>query len=252
MSSGSDNPNMTLLNLLIGVVIASSTALSTAFLLQQDQVSLRRHYYDACPTPSSSRLFGVGIVDLDTISDIGYVVSIEKPIGVVFGENREPFKGLSIDNVESESNGDVAGLKVGDQLMAVNQKSVIGYDFDRALSVLKNAPSPVELQLYRGTIKSLFTIVINRRSDDYNPDAEEDDYEDEDALSDEEIVFDENYESPVIMSAEEFGDDTISISGVATDTAKSIGNVFSPEKIGGFFGKMFTQETIQLEDKDGK
>ena len=234
---------------LVTIAIAVSGAFTSAFQVPQDQ----RHF--ACRNTQASRLFGVGIVDLDTVSDIGYIVSIEKPIGVVFGENRAPFKGLSIDNVESDSNGDNAGLKVGDQLMAVNQKSVIGYDFDRALSLIKNAPSPVELQLYRGTIKSLFTIVINRRSDDYNPDAEEDDDADadEDALSDDElVVFDENYESPVVMSAEEFGDDTISISGVATDAAKSIGNIFSPNQIGGFFGKMFPQETIQLEDKDGK
>jgi hypothetical protein len=111
----------------------------------------------------------------------------------------------------------------------------------------------VELQLYRGTIKSLFTIVVNRRSDDYNPDSEEeDDFKEEGVISDDEIVFDENYESPVIMSAEDFGDDTISISGVAAGAAESIGNMFSPQTIGGFFGKMFPQETIQLEDKDGK
>jgi hypothetical protein len=201
----------------------------------------------------TSQLFGVGIVDLNTISDIGYVVMVEKPIGVVFGENRAPFKGLSIDSVESGSNGDITGLKVGDQLMAVNNKSVIGYDFDRALSLIKDAPSPVELQLYRGTIKSLFTIVINRRSDDYDPDSEqEDDYEEEGVVSDDEIVFDEDYESPVVMSAEDFGDDTISISGAAASAAESIGNIFSPQSIGGFFGKMFPQETIQLEDKDGK
>ena len=230
--------------------IGSTITSCSAFGIQQQ--SLQRQNIARQQT-RSTRLFGVGIVDLDTVSDIGYDVSIEKPIGVVFGENRAPFKGLSIDNVESDSNGDIAGLKVGDQLMAVNNKSVIGYDFDRALSLIKGSSSPVELKLYRGTIKSLFTIVVNRRSDDYNPDAEEeDDYEEEGDVSDDDMVFDESYESPVIMSAEDFGDDTISISGVATEAAKSIGNIFSPQKIGGFIGKMFPQETIQLEDKDGK
>lgn len=244
---------MTLMTLwrvaVVGLSVTTITT-SSAFLVQHPSLQSRHIARPIQP----SQIFGVGIVDLDTVSDIGYVVTIEKPIGVVFGENRAPFNGLSIDNVESESNGDIAGLKVGDQLMAVNNKSVIGYDFDRALSLIKSAPSPVELQLYRGTIKSLFSIVVNRRSDDYNPDAaqEDDDYEEEGVVSDDEIVFDESYESPVIMSADDFGDDTISISGVATDAAKSIGNIFSPQTIGGFFGKMFPQETIQLEDKDGK
>jgi PDZ domain len=240
---------MTAIFVWLVVAIGSSTTSSCAFVVQHRSMQRQNIVRPNLP----SRLHGVGIVDLDTVSDIGYIVTIEKPVGVVFGENRAPFKGLSIDNVESESNGDKAGLKVGDQLMAVNNKSVIGYDFDRALSLIKDAPSPVELQLYRGTIKSLFTIVVNRRSDDYNPDAEEEDeFEEEGVVSDDDIVFDENYESPVIMSAEDFGDDTISISGVATDAAKSIGNIFSPQTIGGFFGKMFPQETIQLEDKDGK
>ncbi len=203
--------------------------------------------------PYSIRLYGVGRVNLDTVNDIGYQVTLQKPMGIVFGENRAPFKGLSIDQVTPDGHGDAAGLKIGDQLMAVNSKSVIGSDFDRVLTMIQNAPAPVELQLYRGTVKSLFTIVINRRSDDdenSNPDEPDDD--DEGVVSDDDIVFDENYVSPVVMSAEEFGDDTISISGVANEAAKSVGNIFSPKGIGGFFGNMFPQETIQLEDKDGK
>lgn len=186
-------------------------------------------------------------VDLETVADIGYIVQVEKPLGVVFGENRAPFNGLSIDVVQEESNGATAGLRTGDQLMAVNGKSVIGSDFDKAMTLLKDAASPVELQLYRGTLQSLFTIVLNRRGDDYVPE-EESEVEEEG----EQVVFDETYESPVIMSAEEFGDDTISVSKVAKETAESIGTIFSPKTIGGFFGQMFSQETIQLEDKDGK
>jgi PDZ domain len=197
-------------------------------------------------TTTTTTLHGAaGAVDLDTLSDIGYVVEVEKPMGVVFGENRAPFGGLSIDSVEEGTNGATAGLRVGDQLMAVNGKSVIGADFDNSMSLLKDSPSPLALQVYRGTIKSLFTIVLNRRGDEFVPEEEESEVTDE-------VVFDENYESPVIMSAEEFVDDTISVSQVASDAAKNIGNVFSPTTIGGFFGKMFPQETIQLEDKDGK
>jgi PDZ domain len=184
-------------------------------------------------------------VDLETVADIGYIVLLEKPLGVVFGENRAPFNGLSVDVVQEESNGASAGLRTGDQLMAVNGQSVIGSDFDKAMSLLKDSASPVELQLYRGTLQSLFTIVLNRRGDDYVP-------EEESEEESEQIVFNESYESPVIMTAEEFGDDTISVSQVAKETAESIGTIFSPKAIGGFFGQMFSQETIQLEDKDGK
>ena len=66
------------------------------------------------------------------------------------------------------------------------------------------------------------------------------------------MIFDENYISPVVMSVDDFGDDTISVSQVASDAAKNIGTILSPTTIGGFFGKMFSQETIQLDDKDGK
>jgi hypothetical protein len=210
-----------------------------------------------CPQQkaSSTRLFGIINVNLNTISDIGYIVSVEKPIGVVFGENRIPFLGLSVDNVENDSHGDIAGLKIGDQLIAINNKSVVGYEFDKAISLIKDASSPVELQLYRGTVKSLYTIVMNRRGSDENDDTNEidnDDFDEESDVTDDDIVFDENYESPVIMSVDEFEDDTISVSQVANDAVKNIGNALSPKTIGGFFGKMFTQETIQLEDKDGK
>ena len=240
------------------VTISSSSSSSTlAFPLHQPPPPTPTR-----PTPHSgcsTRLYSsFGRVNLDTVSDIGYQVTLVKPMGIVFGENRAPFKGVSIDQVTPDGPGDAAGLKVGDQLMAVNSKSVIGSDFDRALTMIQNAPAPVDLQLYRGTVKSLFTIVLNRRSDEDETDDENsspdepDEDDDEGMVSDDDIVFDENYESPVIMSAEEFGDDTISISGVATEAAKSVGNIFSPKGIGGFFGKMFPQETIQLEDKDGK
>lgn len=196
---------------------------------------------------SAARTVRQASVDMDTISDIGYTASVAKPLGVVFGENRAPFSGLSVDDVEDGMNGGVAGLKIGDQLLAVNGESLIGKDFDTAMTKLKDTPSPMELKLYRGSVSSLFTIVSNRRGADFVEEEGDDETE--------EIVFDENYESPVVMSAEDFGDDTISVSALAGDAAKSIGNIFGGgggDKKGGFFGGMFSQETIQLEDKDGK
>lgn len=200
------------------------------------------------PTPPSllhrctARAAGL---DLETVADIGYIVQVEKPLGIVFGENRAPFNGLCVDVVQEGAHGATAGLRTGDQLMGVNGQAVIGSDFDKTMTLLRESASPVQLQLYRGTLQSLFTIVLNRRGDDYEE-------ESEDVADEAPVVFDESYESPVIMSADEFADDTISVSQVAKKTAESIGTIFSPQAIGGFFGQMFTQETIQLEDKDGK
>jgi hypothetical protein len=184
------------------------------------------------------------LVDLETIADIGYTTTVAKPLGVVFGENRAPFSGLSVDVVEDGLNGGVAGLRIGDQLLAVDGESVIGSDFDAAMTKLKNSPSPMELKLYRGTISSLFTIIMNRRGDDYVEEA------DDEA---EEVIFDENYESPVQVSINDFEDDNSSIREIAGDAAKTIGKIFGGgEKKGGFFGGMFSKETIQLDGDDGK
>lgn len=175
-------------------------------------------------------------VDLDTIADIGYTVSASKPLGVVFGENKYPYSGLVVDDVELVSLGGQVGLRVGDQLLAVNGQSVIGGDFDSVMDTLRNAPSPMELRLYRGTVSSLFSIVMNRRGE--NAEEEEEEVE--------EIIMDENYESPVTVSAEDYAeDDTISVSEVAGEAVKSIGNISK-----GLFGGMFSKETIQLEGDD--
>jgi PDZ domain len=178
-------------------------------------------------------------VNLDTISDVGYEATVEKPLGVVFGENRPPFNGLCIDSVVEGSNGEQAGLKVGDQLLAVNGQSVIGEDFDTAMDALRSAESPVELRLYKGLVSTLFSIVMNRRSDD------DDDFEEE---TSEEVIFDESYESPVVMTFDDDNeDDKISVSAVAGEAVKNLGQMF-----GKSFSSMFSQETIQLEEKDGK
>jgi PDZ domain len=178
-------------------------------------------------------------VKMDTISDVGYEATVEKPLGVVFGENRSPFNGLCIDSIAEGSNGEQAGMKVGDQLLAVNGQSVIGEDFDTAMDALRSAESPVELRLYKGLVSTLFTIVMNRGSDD------DDDFEEE---TSEEVVFDESYESPVVMTFDDDNDnDKISVSAVAGEAVKNLGQMF-----GKSFSSMFSQETIQLEEKDGK
>lgn len=175
---------------------------------------------------------------LENLEDIGYRATIAKPLGVVFGENRAPFSGLSVDEVSDGLNGDSSGMRIGDQLLAVNGQSVIGAAFDSAMTLLRNAESPMELRLYRGTISSLFTIVMNRRGEDFFTADENDDID--------EVIFDETYESPVVVSLDDYvgdEDSNFSISELAGGAAKNIGTMFSG---------MFSKETIQLDDKDGK
>jgi PDZ domain len=186
---------------------------------------------------------------LDTLADVGYQVTVQKPLGVVFGENRAPFRGLVVDDVEPGLNGGVAGIRVGDQLMSVNGMYLVNADFDTVMDQLRNSPSPLDLQLYRGSISSLFTIVVNKNGmvdvdGDDNDDDDDDDEQDG-------IVMDENYEPPIV-TAEDYGDNTISVSKVAGEAFKSIGGMFS----GGFKSIMTApskmNETIQLEGDDAK
>jgi PDZ domain len=188
---------------------------------------------------------------LDNLADVGYQVTVQKPLGVVFGENRAPFRGLVVDDVEPGLNGGIAGIRVGDQLMSVNGRYLVNADFDTVMDQLRNSPSPLDLQLYRGSISSLFTIVVNKNgmvdSDDDNNDDDDDDDDEQQG-----IVMDENYEPPIV-TAEDYGDNTISVSKVASETLKSIGGMFS----GGFKSLMNAtpskmNETIQLEGDDAK
>merc|ERR1712238_278253 len=70
-------------------------------------------------------------------SDIGFTVSVSKPLGVVFSENPDPYLGLVIDDVAPGLNGGVAGMRVGDNLVAVNGEVVIGKYFDTAMDLLR-------------------------------------------------------------------------------------------------------------------
>mmetsp|Transcript_9711 Transcript_9711/g.26475 ORF Transcript_9711/g.26475 Transcript_9711/m.26475 type:complete len:268 (-) Transcript_9711:567-1370(-) len=136
-------------------------------------------------------------VSLDAISDIGYVVSVQKPLGIVFGENPDPYLGLVVDDVIEAQNGAIAGIRIGDQLMTINGENVIGKDFDFVMGMLKSGPAQLDVRLYRGSAPTLFTILSNRMG-------EEQDYiETDDDEGDEPVIMDENYESPVKVEVKE-------------------------------------------------
>jgi len=225
-------------SLFLLLVASSAEALVGVLAFVPSSSSTRLSYVARSP----SLLFATKKVDLDTIADVTATVTATKPLGVVFGENSSPYFGLSVDDVEPGLNGAVAGLRQGDQLLAIDGASVIGADFDSAMELLKSSPSsgPLELTIYRGPISALFTILMNRKGDSNDVEEEEDEAD---------FVMDENYESPVVMTAEDYEggteDDSISVSEVAGKTAKAFG---------GMFGGMFAipKETIQLEGDDAE
>ena len=203
----------------------------------------------------------------DDISDIGYDVSVSKPLGVVFGENGDPYNGLRVDGVDIELNGAAAGLRVGDQLVSINGNVVVGGDFDGVMSVLRDGPAQLDLQLYRGTVRSLYTIMDNRS--DENPSAQEDD------VDSEVVIMDENYEAPTI-DISQYNTEPLGV-GDVLNAFKNLGKqmIEKDEKVeeapapffadavdaappakqeekkksGGIFG-MFKQESIQLDGDD--
>jgi hypothetical protein len=133
------------------------------------------------------------VVPYQTIADdFGYTVQVERPLGVVFGENTAPYYGLVVDDVEPERNGEAAGLAVGDQLLAVNGVVVIGRELDAVLPLLTTSTTnTLQLQLYRGTIKRVY--VLLRELNAFDP-ADDDGNESNES---DRIVMDESYESPV-------------------------------------------------------
>ena len=195
-------------------------------------------------------------VSYDEIADIGYDVSVAKPLGVVFGENMDPWNGLVVDDIELGQNGGVAGLRVGDQLVSINEQVVVGGSFEDVMTMLKEGPPVLNLQLYRGGVRALYVILQNRAGD--NPsgqDVEEDE---------EEVIMDESYESPVVIDVSQYNDDPLSV-GDFVNAFKNLGKMMTEgekedararpkkqvetKKSGGIFG-MFQQDTIQLDGDD--
>merc|ERR1719253_1530217 len=118
--------------------------------------------FTTLPTPSVSSPTAIPAMDTSDVEDVGYSATVQKPIGVIFGENKEPYGGLRVDEVELGTEGSRVGLRVGDQLLAVNGDLVIGDSFDGAMSLLQSAPKRVKLLMYRGNVASLYTILNNR------------------------------------------------------------------------------------------
>mmetsp|Transcript_35244 Transcript_35244/g.54107 ORF Transcript_35244/g.54107 Transcript_35244/m.54107 type:complete len:285 (-) Transcript_35244:174-1028(-) len=214
-----------------------------------------------------------GSINFDDLDDIGFPVSVPKPLGVIFEENYEPYKGLVISDVEPGLNGGKAGMRMGDNLMVINGEPVIGKSFEYVMGKLIDSEGTLELQFFRGPVRNLYDILQNRNIAVQEDQVEDEDDEDED----EDIVMDEDYESPVTVDPDDYADLTIGdVVGVIGDIgADFVGGLFKKQEPGeeveeeeedddddtpsppppekkGFFGGLFKQETVQLDEKDAR
>lgn len=134
----------------------------------------------------------------EVCEQVGYQTKCAKPLGIVFGENADPYFGVVVDDVSEGQNGGRAGLRVGDQLMAINGRVVVGNDLDSVLTLFQTLPARdvIDLVLFRGPVSTMYTILGNQMGEDeFVRDGDDDDDEE----GEDEIVMDENYESPVVI-----------------------------------------------------
>lgn len=161
------------------------------------------------------------------VEDIGFYVDVAKPLGIVFGENPEPYFGLVVDDLELGSNGAKSGLRVGDNLVSIDGRVVIGQDFDTVMDLLRDAEGVFELQLYRGTARMLYDSMPDNTLEDVLGDADS-----------EEVIMDENYEAPTI---------DISVYEKKPLTAEGVLRAFT--KIGKNLGELLTEDNSGVEEQ---
>jgi hypothetical protein len=200
-------------------------------------------------TTSSSQLHAI---TSETISDVGYATSVQKPLGIVFGENPDPYFGLVVDDVAEGLNGGKAGLRVRDQLLAINGQVVVGKDFDTIMGILQSAPARLDLKMYRGSADSLYTILGNRMDENESFSEEEEE---------EKTVMDDDYWNDAVrievkerkpLSAGDvfkaFGKLGSMLTEGEKPAAAADGGTQEKKKSGGFFG--MGAESIQLDGND--
>ncbi|OEU17242.1 hypothetical protein FRACYDRAFT_237653 [Fragilariopsis cylindrus CCMP1102] len=194
-----------------------------------------------------------------------YEVTVPKPLGVVFGENPDPFFGLVVDDVSEGLNGGRAGLRKGDNLLAVNEQIVVGKEFDTIMGLLQDEPKSLNLVFFSGPVSQLYTILNNQLDEGETVFDDEDDYDDEDSKP---VVMDENYETSVYVEIKEqkpltlgdFGKAFKKVASNFSETMKSdpaedttstdVAASTQPKKKKGFFG--IGGESVQLDGQDAQ
>jgi hypothetical protein len=236
-------PSMMKLSLLACSLILTSTE---AFAPASGGPSIGWGVHSRQQTQTTTARFAVTYAD---IQEIGYPASVARPLGVIFGENPEPFLGLVVDDVALGLNGGAAGLKIGDQLLSINGNVVIGSDFESTMDVLRDAET-LDLMLFRGPAKLLYQILQNQ---DTQPEEEEEEEDD-----DEGTMFDDDYESPVRVPIideveEDYGPLTPGdVMNAFKKVTSGLGDKVEKDgtKKKGFFSSMFSDETVQLDGDD--
>ena len=228
-----------------------SVAGRTPASLEDLPKSCPKHYQQNSRVTTSLRA-----ASYEDVANIGFPVSVMKPMGVVFGENPDPYYGLSVDDVAEGLNGGKAGIRVGDQLLSVNGNVVIGKDFDSVMNILTDSSSSqLDLIVYRGPVSSLYTILSNKVGDAL--------WEEDDSGEDSQpVIMDENYESPVkIEIVEEEPFSPADLFKAVQNIGKNLLQESEEEKLakqeqkkqqkkGGFFG--FGAESIQLDGDEAR
>lgn len=245
---------MSALPMLFLIVQTSFVASFTPFFQLRDKSIARFNHRSLSPLILSADVSDNYEIELD---EIGFYADVTKPLGVVFGENPEPYFGLVVDDLELGSNGAKSGLRVGDNLVSINGNIVIGKDFDSVMELLREAEGSIELQLYRGTARMLYDSMPENTLDQVF-----------DSNESEEVIMDESYEAPTIDMSK-YKKQPLTPEGVLRAFKKigqNLGEALTEDKAveeiakeettekkkGGFFGGMFSQETVQLEDEEAR
>jgi hypothetical protein len=234
----------------ISILLLASCQVCAAF--QQSRPSFGLAFTSTRSTSQSTSSSQLHAITSETISDVGYATTVQKPLGIVFGENPDPYYGLVVDDVAEGLNGGKAGLKLRDQLLAINGQVVVGKDFDTVMSILQSAPARLDLKLYRGSADSLYTILGNRMDEDES-------FSEEEEEGDSKTVMDEDYWNDAVrievkerkpLSAGDVFKALGKLGSMLTEGEKppAGGETQEKKKSGGFFG--MGTESIQLDGND--
>jgi len=96
---------------------------------------------------------------LDSMNEVNYITTkLTKPMGIVFEENDEEYGGIFVLSLNEGGIAEKdATIKPGDQLVAVNEKKVSGFEFDAALGTIVEADTEeTKLLFFRGTSAQLY------------------------------------------------------------------------------------------------
>jgi len=86
------------------------------------------------------------------------IISLPKPMGIVFEENDSEFGGIFALEISDGSNAQTDGtVRPGDQLVAVGSTKVSGLAFEEALGTIIDCPDEkTKLVFFRGPAKFLY------------------------------------------------------------------------------------------------